>query len=1221
VAQEHSAGVAILNAAPAEGRQNGTTGPPDGPATLALHGLVAAQVRRTPDAVAVLRGSRSWTYRELDDRARRLAVHLRSAGVKQDDSVAVCLDPSPELLLGLLAVFYAGGAYVPVSPSTPADRALRMLADVAPRCLLTEKTSARTWAAPCVEVDVDLATHTVGHDEASILPARVHPESLAYIIYTSGSTGSPKGVMIPHRAICNTLRWRQLAFPLDITDRALVTFDYVFDASVVELFQPLLGGATVVFPDEDLGGDPDRITRQVRRYGITILGVVPSWLALLGQSSALTSCRSLRLLFVGGEPLPPAVLDAALRRTPARICNMYGPSEAAVEATYAICRTGEAVCIGGPIDGVGVRVLDECLRPCQLGEVGELFISGEGLARGYVRDPGLTAARFLPDPFARQPGGRMYATGDLCRVTGEGQIEYMGRRDLQVKVNGQRIELEEVEAALEAVPDVLEAAVTVREDSAGRRRMEGFVVPRPGRERGLEPRVREQLRRSLPGYLVPPVLAVLPRLPRTTSGKKDRRALPQPRSSPGSRADVGEVDAVTGLLLRTWRSVLDRPDLGARDDFFASGGTSIQAAILTHRLEDALGEHVYSVAVYDAPTIERMEAYLRENYPGAVARLAGARISPGAGGARVLRQTDLDRLRGCVRTLPGHSSRPMWTPNPSAVFVLSPPRSGTTLLRTMLASHPALFAPPELQLLNFDTLRERRRVLSNGRDDFWLQGSVRALMALHECDVDSAYACMERLERADWSVQQFYRYLQDQLDGQTLVDKTPTYALDLATLRRAEEAFDKPRYIHLVRDAGAAVDSFLEAKLHVFFPPFFTEPPGLPPRQLAEAVWDVSHENITTFLGEVDATRMHRVFFDELVREPVATMRALSSFLGIPFMEETADPYKHDPRSIMTDPVHPNARMLGDVKFRQHGRVRDERADRQGDSPAGVPLGVAAHRLQARLHAARVRPPSSLVTLRGEGTLPALFLPHPAGGGVTCYQHLVAGLPPGPRVHAYRSVVGADGPPGCLVELATTYVQDLRRQQPQGPYHLCGWSFGGIVAFEMAAQLVAAGEEVAFLALLESRLRMTRFRLELTTDEDLLRVFLRDHELDGTASGRPEHALAQARLRGIVPAQLSMDEFVDVATRYGVAFRDNVDLARLYKPSGRVPRALFVEAAERPGGGAAPGSQLSDWSEWVDLLDREQVAGDHFSILRPPYVRRLAAVLATHMTGRHRAAL
>lgn len=1232
MAPEHSTGVAILNGAPAEGRENGTR-PPEDPAALTLHGLVAAQVRRTPDAVAVLQGSRSWTYRELDDRARRLATHLRSAGVEPGDSVAVCLNPSPELLVGLLAVLYAGGAYVPLSSSTPADRALRMLADVAPRCLLTEKTSARTWPAPCAEVHVDLADLadlallTVGSDEASILPARVHPENLAYIIYTSGSTGSPKGVMISHRAICNTLRWRQRAFPLDITDRVLATFDYVFDASVFQLFQPLLGGATVVFPDEDLSGDPDRIIRQVGRYGITILGVVPSWLALLGQSSGLAGCRSLRLLFVGGEPLPPAVLDAAGRRTPARICNMYGPTEAAVEATYAICRTGEAVRLGGPIDGVGVRVLDECLRPCRLGEVGELFISGEGLARGYAGDPGLTAARFLPDPFAGRPGGRIYRTGDLCRVTDNGQLEYVGRRDLQVKVNGQRIELEEVEAALEAVPEVLEAAVTVREDPAGRRRMEGFVVPRPGREQGLQARVREQLRRSLPGHLVPPVLAVLPRLPRTTSGKKDRRALPQPQPSPRScvdagGVDAGEVDAVTDVLLRTWRSVLGRPDLGLQDDFFASGGTSIQAAILTHRLEDALGEYVYSVAVYDAPTIERMDAYLRENYPGAVARLAGARISSDVGSARVLSQPDLDRFRGCVRTLPVHSSRPMPTPNPSAVFVLSPPRSGTTLLRTMLGSHPALFAPPELQLLNFDTLRERRHVLSNGRDDFWLQGSVRALMVVHECDVDSAYAHMERFERADWSVQQFYRHLQDQLHGRTLVDKTPTYALDLATLRRAEEAFAEPKYLHLVRDAGAAVESFLEAKLHVFFPPFFVEPPGLPPRQLAEAVWDVSHENITTFLGEVDATRTHRVFFDELVREPVRTMRALSVFLGIPFRAETADPYKHDPSSIMTDPVHPMARMLGDVKFRQHGRVRGEQADRRSDSPAGVPLGVATRRIQASLHAARVRPPSPLVTLRAEGTLPALYLLHPAGGGVTCYQHMVAGLPPGPRVRAYRSVTGKDGRPGSLVELATTYLRDLRRQQPHGPYHLCGWSFGGILAFEIAAQLVAAGEEVAFLALLESRLRVTRLRLDLTTDEDLLRIFLRDHELEGaddTASGRPERALAQAKLRGMVPAQLSMEEFVEVAKRYGAGFRDNVDLARVYEPSGRVPRALFVEALE-PGWGDAPGSQRSDWSQWVDLLDREQVAGDHASILRPPYVRRLVTVLATHLTNSSRAA-
>jgi thioesterase domain-containing protein len=288
-----------------------------------------------------------------------------------------------------------------------------------------------------------------------------------------------------------------------------------------------------------------------------------------------------------------------------------------------------------------------------------------------------------------------------------------------------------------------------------------------------------------------------------------------------------------------------------------------------------------------------------------------------------------------------------------------------------------------------------------------------------------------------------------------------------------------------------------------------------------------------------------------------------------------------------------------------------------------VPLAAATHRIQARLHAARIRPPSSLVTLRAEGTLPALFLLHPAGGGLACYQHIVAGLPPGPRIRAYRSAAGKDSRPGSLAELATQYTRDLRRQQPQGPYHLIGWSFGGILAFEMAAQLVAAGEEVAFLALLDSRPRLTRLRRELTTDEDLLAVFLRDHELDdadaAAASGRPERALAQAKLRGIVPTQLSVDEFTDVAIRYGAAYRDNVSLARSYQPSRRIPRALVVEAADQPDGDAAPGAQLSDWSDWsdwVDQLDREQVAGDHFSILRPPHVRRLVAVLTAHLTAR-----
>jgi len=508
----------------------------------------------------------------------------------------------------------------------------------------------------------------------------------------------------------------------------------------------------------------------------------------------------------------------------------------------------------------------------------------------------------------------------------------------------------------------------------------------------------------------------------------------------------------------------------------------------------------------------------------------------------------------------------------------------------MLAGHPDLFAPPELQLLNFPTLRDRRRVLASQRDDFWLQGAVRALMGLHGVDVDTATAIMEHYEGENLTVQQFYRRMQVLLHGRMLVDKTPTYALDPTALRRAEEYFHRPRYIHLIRDAGAAIESFLEAKLHVFFPPFFSRSPEMDPRTLAEAVWTVSHENVTAFLAGVDPGRVYTVFYDELVREPAGTMRRISQFLGIPFRPEKVDPYEQDPRTIMTDPVRPLARMLGDVKFRQHGRVRRERADRASERPGGVPLSASTSRLQAQLSARRVRRPSSLVTLRSQGDVPALFLVHPAGGGVDCYQQLVARLWPGPQVHAHRSITDASGSLNrSLVELAASYLGDLRSAQPRGPYRLCGWSFGGVVAFEMAAQLIAAGQDVAFLTLLDTRVHLTGAPPLIATEEDLIGLFLRDHDLDlggPQCPGRVATALADGRHRGVIPPSLSLGEFVDLAIRYGQAFMENVRLARAYTPTSRVPRLLVIEAADRP---IARTGAAQDWTLWADHVMQEQV--------------------------------
>ncbi len=905
-----------------------------------------AQAARTPAAVALVAEGRILSYGELDRRANALAHRLRGLGVGPEVVVGVAAERSCELMVALYAVLKAGGAYLPLDPAYPAERLAIMLADGGAllgltQAALVERLPAGRWL---------LLDDEAMPAEAAAPPASgLGPENLAYVLFTSGSTGRPKGVMVCHRAIVNRLAWMQAEYGLAAGEAVLQKTPISFDVSVWELFWPLRVGAKLVLARPGGHQDSAYLVELIRAEAVTTLHFVPSMLQVFLADPRAASCRGLRRLIASGEALPRDLVERAAALLPAELHNLYGPTEAAVDVTAWPCGReragdGRAVPIGRPISNLRLAVLDRAGRPVALGAAGHLHIAGVGLARGYRGRPGLTAERFVPDPLATPEGagGRAYATGDLARLRPDGAIDFLGRLDHQVKLRGLRIELGEIEAALDAHPAVRESVVVLRDG-----RLVAYLVAA-----GAAPEVatlRSHLAARLPDYMLPAVFVNLPALPLSPSGKVDRRALPAPAEEGAGavRSWVAPAGAVEERLALLWSAQLGVPAPGAEDDFFALGGDSIQGALLINRLQSELGAIVYVMALFDHPTIRRFAAFLTASYRPALAAagwLAPALIAHPAADAAAAPRDDAADLAVLTAHLAGRFSPPSAAPaerNPPAVFLLSPFRSGSTLLRVMLAGHPGLFAPPELELLGFTTLGARAQAFA-GRDSFGAEGLLRAVMELAGSTAEAAAAWVAAAVARDAPSQELYRQLQAMAAPRLLVDKTPRYALDRATLARAEAWFEAPLYVHLVRHPAATIHSYLEAS----FDEVYRFP--LPARRQAEMVWRLAHANILDHLAGVPAERQHRLCFEELVRSPQRVIEHLCAFLGLDFAPAMLRPYEG---RRMTDGLHAAGRMMGDPKFHRYGRIEAAVADRAASNVGE--LGAASWELAARLGYAR----------------------------------------------------------------------------------------------------------------------------------------------------------------------------------------------------------------------------------------------------------------------------
>ncbi|MER7185562.1 amino acid adenylation domain-containing protein [Streptomyces hyaluromycini] len=593
-----------------------------------LPGLFAEQVARTPDAVAVVFEGESVSYAELDARANRLARYLSGRGVGAESVVAVCLERGVDLVVALLAVLKAGAAYLPVDPELPTERVAFMLADAGVVAVLTDGACGGVLpddgagsGVPVVVVDDPRVVSAVSSVSAEALDVRVPAGQLAYVIYTSGSTGTPKGVGVPHSGAVNLIWWLLDEYGLGALDRVLHKTPIGFDVSVWELFLPLVSGAVLVVARPGGHRDPAYLAGLVRDQRVTAAEFVPGMLELFLAEPATAECVSLRQVLSGGEELSAAVRDRFFAVLPgAHLHNTYGPTEASVTVTSQECGPGGsgAVPMGGPMWNVRAYVLDAALRPVPAGVAGELYLAGVQLARGYVGRAGLTAGRFVADPFdTAGAGGRLYRTGDVVRWNAEGGLVFAGRSDDQVKIRGFRIELGEVQAVVASHPRVAQAAVVARQDSAGDKRLVAYVVPAAGME--ADPVVlREHVASRLPEYMVPSAVVVLEALPLTVNGKLDRRALPVPDFGAVAGSGRAPADVREELLCQAFAEVLGLESVGVDDDFFALGGHSLLAVRLVSRVRIMLGAELSLRALFEAPTVAGLAARL----PGAGAARA-----------------------------------------------------------------------------------------------------------------------------------------------------------------------------------------------------------------------------------------------------------------------------------------------------------------------------------------------------------------------------------------------------------------------------------------------------------------------------------------------------------------------------------------------------------------------------------------------------------------------
>ncbi|MBM7442879.1 amino acid adenylation domain-containing protein/FkbM family methyltransferase [Streptomyces sp. HB132] len=1124
-----------------------------------LPDLFAAQVARTPDAVALVSGDDSMTYAELDARAHRMARSLVAKGAGPGAVVAVSAPRSVELVVALYAVHKAGAAYLPVDPLLPAER-VRMMAEDA-RPLLTVGVE-----------DVRRLSEKDGLAAAEYELRSPHPSDLAYVIYTSGSTGRPKGVAVSHEAIVNRLRWMQAEYPLDHEDRVLQKTPAGFDVSVWEFFWPLCVGARLVLAEPDAHRDPACLAGLIRSQGITTVHFVPSMLRLFVEEPGAAGCTSLRRVFASGEALSGELRSRFFRVLDAELHNLYGPTEAAVDVSYWRCRPGDPpgpVPIGAPVLNTVLHVLDADLRRVAPGVTGELYISGLQLARGYVNRPGTTAERFVPDPYGPD-GSRMYRTGDLARWDTDGVLHYAGRDDHQVKVGGVRIELGEVEAALVRHDAVAEAVVTAVPDEAGETRLTGYLVPAFDGAGALRNLCRLE-----------------------EAGLVDREEL---HTLPNGMAVAGPNRAETDFLYR---------EIFEQDEYLRHGVVLPESGACVFDVGAHIGFFSLFVArscpdsvVYSFEPIPQLFRMLELNtrLHGVDARLFACGLAEASGTASFTYYPQMSIMSGRFGDIgeerhvldafvrnerPAREALPRGGSEEEDLDSLLTERlrhvDVTCDLRT-LSDVIDETGVERIDLLKIDAEKSEREVLLGLRDEHWDLVS-QLVIEVHDTSGRLRWV-RDHLEERGYRVT---------VDGLRMLSDTglvtvhafrdglpqrpaPARGAGVAPAYRAPDWSAPDLYIEDVRR---------EAALRL-------------PAQMVPDHFVIVDELPLTANGKLDRAALPAPRIRP-AGMPVAPRDAAEELLCALFA---------DVLGVPGTGVHDDFFRLGGNSFdaiRLVARIREALGTALTvRSLFEAPTVAAFAELLARGPGGD--PLSGILPLRTGGALPPLFCVYPAAGVGWVYSGLLRFTESDRPVYALQDngLTGAD-PAADVEELAENCVRRIRAVQPAGPYHLLGWSFGGLLAQAIATRLQSAGEKVALLALLDSYPLHHRAEPVLNSASGLREL------LESLGGGDSAPGADDSVLAGLEQEQ------VDAMAR---VFRSNVGLAHAFRPTVFDGDLLLWTATEGRGEGA-PGPD--DWAPYVTGRIRTwQLDCGHGEMMSRRALDRIGPRLAALLSGGRR---
>lgn len=571
------------------------------PKNLCFHQLFEAQVKLTPDAIALVCGENKLSYRQLNDQANKIAHYLQKLGIKPEVCVGISIERSPLLIAGLLGILKAGGAYVPLDPNYPQQRLAVMLQDAQAPVLLTQSHLLATLSQYSGKiVCLDTEWDDINKENTENFNSHVSPLNLAYVLYTSGSTGKPKGVAIEHRSVVALLNWAKQVFNAEALAGVLASTSICFDLSVFELFVPLSWGGQVILVENAL-----HLLNLLEKNQVTLINTVPSAIAELLRVQGIPS--SVHTINLAGEPLlGKLVQELYLQTNVQQVFNLYGPSEDTTYSTFTLANPSN-ITIGRPIANTQVYILDNHLNPVPVGTRGELYIAGEGLARGYLKQESLTTDKFIHNPFSNNIDSRLYKTGDTARYLPNGDIEYLGRLDHQIKIRGFRIELGEIEAVLSQHPDVLSSVVVIRNDEVSGKRLIAYLVPK--QEINIsDNELRLHLRLHLPDYMIPGAFVILDTLPLLPNGKVDRGALAASyvAQAVSKESFIAPLTPVEKVLAQIWSNILGLKEIGINDNFFELGGHSLLATQLLHQINTEFKIDLPLLTVFEETTIANL---------------------------------------------------------------------------------------------------------------------------------------------------------------------------------------------------------------------------------------------------------------------------------------------------------------------------------------------------------------------------------------------------------------------------------------------------------------------------------------------------------------------------------------------------------------------------------------------------------------------------------------